>query len=85
MKNLTWFVLGVIGGFVAAHLVNKNPAGHEALAEVDARIGEFTDRIADAYHAQEAQFASFLDDAKSVAGRAAEAATDAAARTASSD
>ena len=48
MKNLLWFALGLAGGFVAAHYVNKDPRGHELLAEVDARISQFTDRIADA-------------------------------------
>ena len=38
MRNLLWFLLGVIGGFVAAHLMNKDPRGHEVLADVDARI-----------------------------------------------
>ena len=57
MKKLSWFVFGVLGGFVAAHFVNKNPNGAEALAELDARIGEFTDRIGEAYRAEEARLA----------------------------
>jgi len=57
VKHFLWFLLGVIGGFVAAHYVNKDPRGRDVLAELDARISEFTDRIADAYHAQEASFA----------------------------
>lgn len=57
MKTLFWFVLGIAGGFVAAHLLNKDPRGHEVLAAVDARISEFTDRITDAYHQQEARIA----------------------------
>lgn len=56
MKSLLWFVVGIAGGFVAAHVLNKNPRGHELLAEVDARISEFTDRIGDAYREQEARF-----------------------------
>lgn len=56
MKNLLWFIVGIGGGFVAAHMLNKNPRGHELLAEVDARISEFTDRIGDAYREQEARF-----------------------------
>ena len=38
MKNVLWFLFGVAGGFVVAHLMNKDPRGHELLAEVDARI-----------------------------------------------
>ena len=55
MKNLVWFVLGTGAGFVLAHIVNKDPRGHELLAEIDARIGEFTDRIGDAYRDQQAR------------------------------
>ena len=29
MRNVLWFLLGVIGGFVAAHVMNKDPRGHE--------------------------------------------------------
>ena len=57
MKNLVWFLLGIAGGFIVAHFMNKDPRGHELLAEVDARITEFTDRIGDAYREQEARFA----------------------------
>lgn len=51
MKNLLWFLLGIIGGFVAAHFMNKDPRGHELLGDIDARVNEFTDRIAEAYRA----------------------------------
>ncbi|MCT9820114.1 ATPase [Microbacterium sp. W1N] len=85
MKNALWFVVGLAGGFVAAHLVNKDPRGHELLAEVDARISEFTDRIADAYHEQEAQIAGLVESAKvaagDAAGRAADIASDVTDRT----
>ncbi|MDW4572527.1 ATPase [Microbacterium sp. M3] len=81
MKNLLWFVLGIAGGFVLAHLVNKDPRGHEILADVDARITEFTDRMGDAYREQEARFAGLVDDvrdaAADAAGNARAAASDA--------
>ena len=76
MKNLVWFVLGLAGGFVLAHFVNKDPRGREVLADIDARIAEFTDRISAAYHEQEARFS---DGAEAATDAAAEAATDAAA------
>ena len=63
MKNLLWFMFGIIGGFVAAHLVNKDPRGHELLEQVDARISEFTDRMSDAYHDQQSALHSIVDDA----------------------
>jgi hypothetical protein len=73
MKSLFWFVLGIAGGFVAAHLLNKDPRGHELLADVDARISEFTDRLADAYHEQERRFDAHVDSVKNAASSAAEA------------
>jgi len=63
VKSFLWFVIGVLGGFVAAHYVNKDPRGRDALADLDARITEFTDRIADAYRQQEASFAGPLGSA----------------------
>ncbi len=79
MKNFAWFVLGIAGGFVAAHLVNKDPRGHEVLADVDARISEFTDRIGDAYRAQEAKIDGLVADVKDAAAGALDTAKDAAA------
>jgi hypothetical protein len=70
MRNLLWFLVGVIGGFVAAHMMNKDPRGHEVLAEVDARITEFTDRIGDAYREQEARFSGIVDGVKDAANDA---------------
>ena len=67
MKSLLWFVLGLAGGFVAAHLVNKDPRGHEALVEVDARITEFTDRIGESYRAQEAKIEGLAAEVKDAA------------------
>jgi len=78
MKNALWFVLGIAGGFVAAHLVNKDPRGHEVLAEVDARISEFTDRIGEAYRAQEAKMEGLVEAAKDAASGAVDHASAAA-------
>ena len=78
MKNLLWFLLGIAGGFVLAHLMNKDPRGHELLADVDARITEFTDRMGDAYREQEARFAGLVDDVRDAAADAASSARAAA-------
>ena len=90
MKNVLWFLFGIAGGFVVAHLMNKDPRGHEILAEVDARITEFTDRIGDAYREQESRISGLVDDVKDAAADVAETArataagaADAAADTAS--
>ncbi|MGO2682823.1 MAG: hypothetical protein ACTIAA_01235 [Microbacterium sp.] len=61
MKTLLWFLIGVIGGFVAAHFMNKDPRGHDMLADVDARITEFTAILSDAYRDQEARLFSDKD------------------------
>jgi hypothetical protein len=79
MKNVLWFLVGVAGGFVVAHLMNKDPRGHELLADIDARISEFTDRVSDAYREQEARISGVVADAADAAGEAVGAAKDAAA------
>ena len=79
MKSVLWFILGLAGGFVAAHIIDKDPRGHDALAEVDARITEFTDRIGEAYRAQEAKIDGIAADVKDAAAGAFDAAKDAAA------
>ena len=78
MKNVLWFLFGIAGGFVVAHLMNKDPRGHEILAEVDARISEFTDRIGDAYREQEARISGLVEDVKDAAADAVETARSAA-------
>ncbi|MCW3494525.1 ATPase [Microbacterium sp. SSM24] len=78
MKSLLWFLVGIAGGFVVAHFMNKDPRGHEILAEVDARITEFTDRIGDAYREQEARMSGLVDDVKGAAADAVESARAAA-------
>ena len=74
MKNLVWFVLGTGAGFVLAHIVNKDPRGHELLAEIDARIGEFTDRIGDAYRDQQNRLNDLVSEVKDAASDAAKLA-----------
>ncbi|GAA1988801.1 ATPase [Microbacterium pumilum] len=78
MKNVLLFLLGVASGFVLAHLVNKDPRGHELLAEVDARIGAFTDRMGDAYREQESRITGLVDEVKDAAAEAGAAAKSAA-------
>jgi len=85
VKSFVWFVLGAGAGFVLAHYVNKDPRGHEVLAEIDARISEFTERIADAYREQQARLgaaaagvADTVSDAVDTVSDAASDAVDAA-------
>lgn len=67
MKSVLWFLIGIIGGFVAAHILNKDPRGHDLLADIDARIMEFTDRVGDAYRSQEAKFTDVAGDVRDAA------------------
>ncbi|MFB8385882.1 ATPase [Microbacterium sp. NPDC055910] len=76
MKNLLWFLLGIVSGFVAAHLVNKDPRGHELLAEVDTRITEFTERMGDAYREQESRMAGLVADAASAVADSTRSSSD---------
>ncbi len=78
MKNVLWFVLGLVGGFVAAHYVNKDPRGHEVLADLDARVTEFTDRIGEAYREQESRIDGIAADVKDAAAASLASAKDAA-------
>ncbi len=78
VKSLLWFLVGVAGGFVVAHLVNKDPRGHELLAEVDARISEFTDAVGDAYREQESRFSDIVGGVRDAAADALDATKDAA-------
>ena len=86
VRSLVWFAFGIVGGFVAAHLVNNDPRGQELFAQLDSRIGEFTDRMSDAYHEQETRLSEIVDDVKGVAASAGAAFDNAAdsARSASS-
>ncbi|GAA3771855.1 hypothetical protein GCM10022240_24950 [Microbacterium kribbense] len=77
MKKFLWFLVGVAGGFVLAHQVNKDPRGHEVLAEIDARVSEFTDRIGEAYREQESRLGSAVDDATAALADATRAASEA--------
>ncbi|MDF2047155.1 ATPase [Microbacterium sp. Kw_RZR3] len=88
VKSLVWFAFGIVGGFVAAHLVNKDPRGQELFAQLDSRISEFTDRMSDAYHEQEIRLSEIVDDVKGVAASASTSlgtAADAARSASSSD
>ncbi|MDQ1128535.1 ATPase [Microbacterium sp. SORGH_AS_0888] len=72
VKSFFWFVFGTLAGFVLAHLVDKDPRGHELLAEVDARISEFADRMGDAYRDQQARLNELIEADAPAAARDAD-------------
>ncbi len=41
--------IGVIAGFVIAHVVNRNPAGHEFFARANATLDTFVAGVRDGY------------------------------------
>jgi ABC-type Fe3+-hydroxamate transport system substrate-binding protein len=71
VKSFLWFVLGTTAGFVLAHAVDKDPRGHELLAEIDSRINEFTDRVGDAYRDQQTRLNELVADVTDAAANAA--------------
>lgn len=62
MKNLLWLTLGIAGGFVIAHQVNKTQEGRRFFTEVDAKAREFGAAVADGYHQREAELRNAIDE-----------------------
>lgn len=61
MKSLLVLLTGVATGFVVAHQVNKTQRGREFFADLDAKMREFTDTVADAYREREAELKETID------------------------
>ncbi len=61
MKNLLLLVVGIATGFVVAHKVNKTKRGSEFFADVDAKLREFTDTVAESYREREKELRSTID------------------------
>lgn len=64
MKNFLIFSVGVAIGFIGAHQVNKTPNGRRFFEEVDGRLTEFTDAVADGYRAREAELRAAVAEAE---------------------
>lgn len=62
MKNLAWLILGIAGGFVIAHEVNKTQEGRRFFNGVDAKAREFGAAVADGYHQREAELRKAIDE-----------------------
>ncbi|GAB3617456.1 hypothetical protein GCM10027416_20130 [Okibacterium endophyticum] len=61
MKNVLWLVAGIAAGFVVAHEVNKTAKGQRFFADLDGRLREFNESVADAYRAREAELRENID------------------------
>lgn len=62
MKNLLWLILGIAGGFVIAHEVNKTQEGRRFFTEVDTKAREFGAAVAEGYHQREAELRNAIDE-----------------------
>ena len=62
MKNFIWLVIGVAGGFLVAHNLNKTQQGKQFFAELDAKAREFGEAISDGYRQREAELRAALGD-----------------------
>jgi hypothetical protein len=62
MKNFIWLVIGVVGGFIVAHELNKSQQGKQFFAELDAKAREFGEAISDGYRQREAELRAALGD-----------------------
>ena len=56
MKGLALIVLGVLAGFVTAHLLARTPRGRIILDDVDAKATAFGAAVVDGYRARQAEF-----------------------------
>jgi len=62
MRRLSWLIVGVALGFVAAHFVNQTPEGRRFFDRVNRGAREFGDAVAEGYRVAEEGFAETLDD-----------------------
>jgi hypothetical protein len=63
MKSFIWLVVGVAGGFVVAHQLNKTEQGKRFFEELDQKARDFGAAVADGYHAREAELRDAVSDA----------------------
>lgn len=62
MRRLSWLIVGVALGFVAAHFVNQTPEGRRFFDRVNRGAREFGDAVASGYRVAEEELADVFDD-----------------------
>lgn len=62
MKNIFWLVTGIAAGFVVAHEINKTQKGKEFFSDLDGKLREFSETVADAYKEREAELREKIDE-----------------------
>ncbi|RWZ51700.1 hypothetical protein ELQ90_06275 [Labedella phragmitis] len=61
MKSVFWLIVGIVGGFAVAHQINNTQRGGAFFADLDDKLREFGDSIADAYKEREAELRASLE------------------------
>lgn len=69
MRRLWWVTVGVVIGFVAAHLVNRTPEGKALFERVNRGVDEFGKAFHDGYVDEEAQAAGLADEVEAALRR----------------
>ena len=62
MKSLFLLVVGVVGGFVVAHVVDSTPRGRSFFGELDGALTSFRAAVVDGYKAREAELRTDRDE-----------------------
>ena len=60
-RTIALFKLGVIAGFIAAHLINRTESGRAFFADVDAKVRDFTEGVTSGYREREAELRNQAD------------------------
>jgi hypothetical protein len=72
VKKVLWFAAGIAVGVVAAHQLNQTSQGKKFLAELDAKIKDFSEALSDGYHERENELRSAIGDAGDAVKKAAQ-------------
>jgi hypothetical protein len=62
VKNIFWLVTGIAAGFVVAHEINKTHKGKQFFSDLDGKLREFSETVADAYKEREAELREKIDE-----------------------
>ena len=55
MKKIFWLIIGIKLGFIAAHLISKNPAGKKFFDNIDEKAHQFGTAVANGYRDRDAE------------------------------
>ncbi|PRY70362.1 hypothetical protein B0I08_101496 [Glaciihabitans tibetensis] len=64
MKKLSYLAVGVVLGFVVAHLVSRHPSGKRFFDDIDGKVREFSGAVVDGYRGREAELRATAADAE---------------------